>query len=64
MMGMGFLRLNRMLAKHKWQRKAGDESEETDPERRDSSLAPWLAVMALVLAAVLIFAVVHTSRIL
>jgi len=61
MMGMGFLRLNKMLAKHKWRRK--DVEEEDEPqESRESSLALWLVVMALLVLSVLIFGVWHTSQ--
>lgn len=62
MMGMGFLRLNRMLAKHKWRRR-NDEANEVEPqEATESSVTLWLTVMALVVVAVLVFAAVHTSR--
>jgi hypothetical protein len=60
MMGMGFLRLNKLLAKHKWRRK--DTVEDEAQESRESSLALWLVVMALLVLSVLIFGVWHTSQ--
>ena len=61
MMGMGFLRLNKMLAKHKWHRKDVEE-EEQPQESRESSLALWLVVMALLVLSVLIFGIRHASQ--
>jgi len=62
MMGMGFLRLNKMLAKHKWHRKDRDEDDDEAQKSEESSFGLWLAVMALVVLSVLIFGVVHTSQ--
>ena len=64
MMGMGFLRLNRMLAKHKWRRGKNEAAEGESRESAESSVGLWLAVMAVVIASVLIFAAVHTRQIL
>lgn len=54
MMGMGFLRLNKMLAKQKWHRKEVEEEEESQ-QHRDSSLALWFVVMALLVVSILFF---------
>jgi len=62
MMGMGFLRLNKVLAKHRWRRKNIDEHEDEAQESGDSSFALWLVVMALVVLSMVIFGVVHTSQ--
>jgi len=59
-MGMGFLRLNKMLAKHKWRRK--DTNEEETQEGRESSFSLWLVAMALLILSVLIFGIWHTSQ--
>ena len=61
MMGMGFSRLNKMLAKHKWRRKDVEEEEEPQ-ERRKSSLSLWLVVMVLLVISVLIFGIRHASQ--
>jgi hypothetical protein len=60
MMGMGFLRLNKMLAKHKWHRKEIEEEE--SQEHRESSLAVWLVVMALLVVSILFFGIRHASQ--
>lgn len=61
MMGMGFLRLNKMLAKHKWHRR--EVEEEAEPhEERESSLALWLVVMALLVILILFFGIRHASQ--
>jgi hypothetical protein len=64
MMGMGFLRLNKMLAKHKWRRGKDEPTEEEQQESTKSSVTLWLAVMALMVIAVLVFALLHTRQIL
>ena len=61
MMGMGFLRLNKMLAKHKWHRKQV-EAEEKPQEHRESSLAIWLVVMVLLVVSILFFGIRHASQ--
>jgi hypothetical protein len=53
MIGMGLLRLNKLVAKQKWNRKEAEEEETQDG--RESSLAPWLVVMALLVISILIF---------
>lgn len=47
MMGMGFLRLNKMLAKHKWHLKNTVEDEDESQESREGSFALWLVAMVL-----------------
>ena len=61
MMGMGFLRLNKILAKHKWHHKQ-DEAEEKPQEHRASSLAIWLVVMVLLVVSILFFGIRHASQ--
>ena len=62
MMGMGFLRLNKILAKHRWRRRVDDDAEEKSGEQRKSSIALWLAVMAILVISVVIFGAVHSSK--
>lgn len=60
MMGMGFLRLNKILARHKWHRKNDNEREEQEYE--GSSLSLWLVVIALIVVSALIFGAVRISH--
>lgn len=53
MMGMGFLRLNRMLAKHKWDTEEGVENEEQDRRKRK------LFVLALIIVLVSLGIVIY-----
>lgn len=61
-MGMGFLRLNRMLAKHKWRRKKNVNDEDEGRESEESSLALWLVVLAAVVLSIVVFGLVHTRQ--
>ena len=70
MIGMGYLRLNRVLAKHKWSRKysdrndGGDEGTEVPEEHRESPLVLWLVVMALVFLSLVVFGFVRIRQLL
>lgn len=53
MMGMGFLRLNKVLAKHKWNAEEQVENEEQD--RRERKLFVVALVIVLVFLGVVIY---------
>lgn len=61
-MGMGFLRLNRMLAKHKWHRKENVDDEDEAGKNGGSSFALWLTVMAVLVLSILVFGAIHTRQ--
>ncbi len=48
MLGMGFLRLNKVLAKHQWKQREGDADVPIEERRKreDRSLTLWVIVIA------------------
>jgi hypothetical protein len=62
MMGMGFLRLNKILAKHRWHRKENAADEDEEGEYRGSSFTLWLLVLVILVLSILVIGVIHTRQ--
>ena len=61
-MGLGFLRLNRILAKHHWRRRDPGGDVEHERKREERSFNTWLIGIALVIVLLILLELMRVSR--